>query len=226
MGALQSPTLSEEELNKPLQVIERTAMLAGADLEPGTYTLTATYLNRETGETHPLAHPPASINLDASVAPKPAPELDLVTQLRVASQNIGAGLEGLEPIFVLTNRINQYDATQDYVKQADLALSFRLQREKNLSWIYTLSMARVLQQDVRGSIEALKEAIDLQPDNPYHYAYVAFVYLYDWQPRRAQPLLDRAIKLDPDVPEFHALDGVAALMQGNLVRAWKKLKVI
>jgi 4-amino-4-deoxy-L-arabinose transferase-like glycosyltransferase len=223
MGALQSETSKNEQENRGFQVVERTAMLPDANLELGIYTLKATYLNRQTGETYTVSHPPITIKLDVSVSAKAAPELDLVTQLRMATRKIGDGIKGLEPIFKLTNRINQYDATQDYVKQADQTLSYRIKQEKNINWIYTLTISKVLQQDVKGSIKFLKQAIELQPNNPYHYAYLAFIYLYDWQPYQAQPFLNQALKLAPSVPEFHTLNGVAALMKGNLVKAWQTL---
>jgi hypothetical protein len=74
-----------------------------------------------------------------------------VTQLRLKSANIGQGLTGIEPIFELTNRINQYDSTQDYVSQADKAFSYRLQQQNppdKLSLAYGLAISKVLQQDV------------------------------------------------------------------------------
>ncbi len=46
------------------QVTERMAMLAPPDLEPGTYTLEATYMNRKSGETTSIAVPPTNLRID------------------------------------------------------------------------------------------------------------------------------------------------------------------
>lgn len=223
MGALHSGNITQEQENKSFQVIERTAMLPDANLEPGTYTLTATYLNRDTGETYDIADSPVTIQLDDSAPPQVAPELDLLTQLRTTTKQLGMGISGLENIFELITRINQYQIDHDYIRQTDKTLSYRLQAEENLNWVYTLTIARVLQQDIKGSISALEKAIDLEPNNPFHHAYLAFIYLYDWQPNNAQLFLNQAIKLDPNVPEFHTLNGIAALMRGNLVKAMRSI---
>lgn len=226
MGTLYSNPIKAEQLNQSFQVIERTAMLADQNLPPGEYTLKATYLNRDTGETYPITMSPVTITLDPNAKATPAPELDLVTQLRLATTNLSQGVKGLEPIFKLTGRINQYDATQDYVKQADKALSYRLKEERNIQWVYGVAISRVLQQDVERAIAAFKEIIQLDPNNPYHYAYLAFVYLYDWQPHQAQRELTIALKLNSNIPELKTLNGVAALMQGNIFQAWQDLKNI
>ncbi|MEG3439259.1 glycosyltransferase family 39 protein [Pannus brasiliensis CCIBt3594] len=222
MGALLS---GEKPSGKEgFQVIERTAMQPIST--PGIYRLSARYLNRETGESYPIATN-AEISIDPTAPELPAPQLDLVTQLRLKSADIGKGIKGIEPIFALTNRINQYDATQDYVRQADRAFSYRLQHDTDadkLPLVYGLAIAKVLQQDAPGAIEATEKMIELDPKNPYHYAYQGFVYLYDWNPGPASRVLDKGIQLNPDIEELNALRGVAALMGGNLVKAWSLLK--
>ncbi|ACK73098.1 glycosyl transferase family 39 [Gloeothece citriformis PCC 7424] len=224
MGALFSNSVQKDQLNQSYEVIERTAMLPDKNLPPGEYNLTATYLNRDTGETYPIAVSPITITLDPKANPIPAPELDLVTQLRLATTQLDQGIKGLEPVFTLTGRINQYDATQDYVKVTDQALSYRLKQENDIKWAYGMAISRVLQQDIDGAIAAFKTILELNPNNPYHYAYLAFVYLYDWQPHPAQQELTTALKLNPHIPELKTLHGVAALMQGNIIQAWHDLK--
>ena len=133
----------------------------------------------------------------------------------------------MELIFAQTARINQYQPVQDYLAQADLSLSYRLgqgNQGKNVDWAYTIALSRVLQQDIEGAIIALKRVIQLDSHNPYPYAYLAFVYLYDWRPHEAQEVLKTALALNPNIPEIQALSGIAALMQGNLLKAWQVLQ--
>ena len=227
MGALNSARLSGDRLNSSFQVIERRAMLPDINLIPGNYTLQATYLNRKTGETYPIAVPPVTLTIDPTAVATPAPELDLVTQFRAIAPNLSQGLQGLELIFAQTARINQYQPVQDYLAQADLSLSYRLgqgNQGKNVDWAYTIALSRVLQQDIEGAIVALKRVIQLDSNNPYPYAYLAFVYLYDWRPREAQEALKSALTLNPNIPEIQALSGIAALMQGNFIKAWQVLQ--
>ena len=210
------------------QVIERTAMLPPADIIPGKYTLSAKYLDRNTGETYPLTIPSVEITIDPNAQPLPAPELDLVTQLRTIAPNMAGGITGLEPIFAQTARINQYDAQQDYLSQAELALSYRLQQnnltqQQKLDWAYAVGLSQVLQQDVDGAIATFKQIIKLDTQNPFSYAYLAFVYLYDWQPKLADKALDNAIALNPDNQEIQTLSGISALMQGNVIKAWRAI---
>ncbi|MGL5835729.1 MAG: ArnT family glycosyltransferase, partial [Waterburya sp.] len=113
MGALNFPS----SVAKPqtFQVIEQTAMLAPANIKPGKYVLQANYLDRNTGKTQLISFTPVTITIDPQAAATPAPELDLVTQLRNIAPKMAENIKGLEPIFAQTARINQYDAQQDYL---------------------------------------------------------------------------------------------------------------
>ncbi|WP_424102021.1 phospholipid carrier-dependent glycosyltransferase [Moorena producens] len=223
MGELHSSQLPPA--NSQFQVIERMAMFPPADIPAGSYTLKATYLNRQTGETYPIQVPTVTLTIDPAATPIPAPELDLITQMRILSTNLPKGLNGLEPVFEETARINQYDPIQDYLEQADLALSYRLELEpNNLDLAYALALSRVLQQDVEGAIAALKRVTQLDPQNPYAHAYLAFVYLYDWDGKDGENALKPALKINPTIPELQALSGIAALMQGNVFKAWSVIQ--
>ncbi|MBE9169696.1 phospholipid carrier-dependent glycosyltransferase [Pleurocapsales cyanobacterium LEGE 06147] len=231
MGAFDSSRLETDRDRETFQVIERTAMLPDDNIVPGNYILTATYLNRDTGETYPISVPSVKITIDTKAEATPAPELDLVTQLRTIAPNMARGIKGLEPIFAQTTRINQYDAKHDYLPQAELALSYRLQhdnvsQQQKLDWTYAVTLSQVLQQDVDGAIATLKQAVQLNDRNPYNYAYLAFVYLYDWQPRLAERALNFANNLNPHIEEVQTLSGIAALMQGKLIRAWHLLQPV
>jgi hypothetical protein len=231
MGALDSSRLEAEQNRETFQVIERTAMLPDGKIVPGDYILTATYLNRDTGETYPISVPPVNITIDSEAEAIPAPELDLVTQLRTIAPNMAQGVKGLEPIFAQTTRINQYDAKHDYLPQAELALSYRLQQtnvsqQQKQDWTYAVTLSQVLQQNVDGAIATLQQLLQLNDRNPYNYAYLAFVYLYDWQPRLAEKALNAATNINPHIEEVQTLSGIAALMQGKLIRAWHLLQPV
>jgi 4-amino-4-deoxy-L-arabinose transferase-like glycosyltransferase len=226
MGNLHSGNLKQEDLNKDFQVIENTAMLPNFNLDEGNYSLKGIYLNRKTGEHYQLETPPIEITLDDNISPTPAPELDLVTQLRNLAPNLAEGIKGLDPIFAEIGRINQYDPIQDYLKVSEKALDFRLQNEQNLDYLYGLVLAQVLQQDITGAIASLKQLIKVEPNNAYNHAYLGFVYLYDWQGKEGEKALQPALKLQPDLREFQILDGIAGLMQGNLIKAWQTYQTL
>lgn len=207
-----------------VRTVERMAMLPPVDTPPGTYTLKATYINRQTGVSYPISVPPVQIAIAPS-APTPAPELDLVTQLRILAADLPQGIKAIGPIFEEIGRINQYDPIQDYVVQAQTALAYRLQMEpKNLNFAYGLALSTVLRRQVNEAIAALERVTQLDSQNPYAYAYLAFVNLYNWHPGAAQVALKSATALNPNLAEIQAFSGVASLMQGNLVKAWQHLE--
>ncbi|HEY9806515.1 MAG TPA: hypothetical protein V6D04_08100, partial [Candidatus Obscuribacterales bacterium] len=219
MGNLHA--IKEGKAGNSFQVTERLAMLPPADIASGTYTLEATYLNRETGESYSIAVPPVALKIDPAASIQPAPELDLVTQLRTMAADLPKGPDGLTPVFDRVGQINQYDPIQDYLKQAEQALEYRLRLEpQNREWAYNVALSKVLQRQVKGSIAALERVTQIDSKNPYAYAYLAFVYLYDWNPRAASAALEPAMAMSNNQPYIQALDGAAALMQGNVFKAW------
>ncbi len=225
MGKLHPGDLKDKQPQGSFQAIERTAMLPPADIAAGTYTLEATYLNRETGEHYPINVPPVTLNITPNAPTTPAPELDLVTQLRTLGTNLPQGRKALDQIFDEVGRINQYDPVQDYTTQAELAMQYRLQQEpQNRDWAYTFAFSRVLKKDAEGAIAALKRVVQVDSQNPYAHAYLAFVYLYQWRGKDAQDALKPALAINPNIPELKALSGAAALMQGNVFKAWHVLK--
>ncbi|MEG4043804.1 phospholipid carrier-dependent glycosyltransferase [Microcoleus sp. Pol17_C1] len=239
-GATLHPGILEaDKFAVGFRVVDRTAMLPPANIAPGTYNLQATYLNRKTGETYPINVPAVSVKIEAEPLDMRSqaepgnkdntdkPELDLVTQLRAMAVNLPKGLPGLEPVFEQIGRINQYDPIQDYTVQAEQALEYRLQQEpNNLELAYALAFSRVLQQNVESAIVALEKVTQLDSKNPYAYAYLAFVHLYGWHPKAAQTALKPALALNSNLPEIRVLNGVAALMQGNLIQAWQDLQYL
>ena len=230
MGMLDSSNNNIEDIKQTIfQVIETTAMLIPQNILPGNYKLTANYLNRQTKETYPISIPNTKITIDPNAPKIPAPELDLVSQLRNIAPDMEQGISGLEPIFAQTARINQYDGKQDYLPQTEIALSYRLEqdnitRKQKIDWTYAIGLSQVLQQDVQGAIASFKSLTKLDSNNPYNYAYLAFVYLYNWQPRLASKELNVALEINPNIPEIKTLSGVAAIMQGNFIKAWKLLQ--
>lgn len=211
-----------------LEIIERTGMVVPKNIPTGNYLLEATYLNRKTGESYPIKiSPPVQLEIEEGAIALSAPELDLVTQLRGLSAELPKGVEGLETVFSEVARINQYDPIQDYTVVAEKTLKYRLQQEpNNLEWAYNLALAEVLQQDAKGAIAALKKVTELDPFNSFAYTYLGFVYLYDWNPKPAEVALKKAFELNPNSAEIRALNGVAELMQGNFVGAWRDLQFL
>ena len=206
------------------EVTEQLAMLPSLDLSPGVYSVKASYLNRRTGETYPLTGATAKIRIDANTDRViDAPELDLATQTRQLALGLPVG--ELDPIFTDTGRLNQYDPIQDYLSQVEQSLSHRLgQDPDNLEWLYGLALAQVLQQEADGAIATLTHVAEVEPTNPYHWAYLGFVHLYRFQPERAQRALDQAEQLDPDLPNLQLLQTAAAALQLDLPRTWRLLK--
>ena len=220
-GKLHSGRLSADQIQGSFKVIEQMAMLPPSDIQSGNYTLQATYLNRETGENYPISVPPVTLNIAPNSPATPAPELDLVTQLRTLAASLPQGRSALDPIFDEIGRINQYDPVQDYTVQAQRALEYRLQQEpQNREWAYALAFSSVLRRDAEGAIRALKQVVQLDSQNPYAHAYLAFIYLYQWRGNEAQDALKPALALNPNIPEVKALSGAAALLQGNIFKAW------
>jgi len=207
------------------RVIETTAMLPPAQTPPGKYTLTATYLHRQTKTTYPLTIPPLTLEIDPKALPAAAPELELITQLQTLATALPNGPDALGPVFDEVGRITQYDPTQDFIRQAEFTLAQRLQQQpKNLPIAYNLSLARVLRRDASGAAAALQRVTELDPENPYAHAYLAFVYLYNWQPFAAAAPLKTAQQLAPQSQEIQILAAVAALMRGNPFQTWHYLQ--
>ncbi|NJK38615.1 MAG: phospholipid carrier-dependent glycosyltransferase [Oscillatoriales cyanobacterium RM2_1_1] len=227
MGTLPSHPATLEPVPAQVQVIERMGMLPPADLPPGNYQLEATYLNRNTGETYGIPVPPVTVNLNPNARALPAPELDLVTQLRQWAQELPEGVVGLEQVFAEVGRVNQYDPTQNYTVQAEQSLAYRLQQHpEQVDWAYGLALAQVLQQDAPGATQTLQHITQLDTENPFAHGYLAFIHLYRWQPRAAEREIQTALTLKPDQIEFQALRGIAYLMQGHFIRAWKDLQTV
>lgn len=87
-----------------------------------------------------------------------------------------------------------------------------------------MSLARVLRRDASGAAAALQRVTELDPENPYAHAYLAFVYLYDWRPFAAAAPLKTALELAPQSQEIQILAAVGALMRGNPFQTWHYLQ--
>ena len=212
-----------ETARNRVSITETLAMLPPGNIAPGIYTLKAEYLNRQTGETYPLEVPNnVQIKIDPTAGASPAPELDLVTQLRSLATALPLGVDALGPVFDDIGRINQYDPTQDYLTQAQLTLKARLSGQDNLDYAYNLALAMVLKRNAPGAIAALEKVVQLDPKNPYAHGYLAFVNLYDWRPGAAEKALKPALEMEPNRQEFQIIHALAALFQGNLLKTWHR----
>lgn len=226
LGELHPEIPPQATATTPFQVTEQLATLPPAGLVPGTYRLDAMYFDRRTGKTTAIAVPAVTLQISPTAAPVPAPEPDLVTQLAVMASTLPQGTAALTNISNEISRINQYDPIQDYLKQAQQAMTYRLEREpNNRQFAYTLALATVLDRQVNAAIAALQRVTELDPKNPYAYAYLAFVDLYDFRAGAAQAALAPALKLNPELPELHGLNAIAAVMRGNLIQAWQEFQI-
>ncbi|AFY56380.1 PMT family glycosyltransferase, 4-amino-4-deoxy-L-arabinose transferase [Rivularia sp. PCC 7116] len=203
------------------QVTERIAMLPPAEIKNGNYTLEATYLNKLTGQTYPLNSPQTILQIDSQATSIPAPELDLSTQLRSLAATLPQGIKALNKVFYEIGRINQYDPNQDYLVQTRKALEYRLQQEQNLKYAYSVALTDILQRKPQAAIASLQRVTQLDKNNPYAWAYLAFVQLYDFQGAAAEKSLQPALEELSDVKEIKALSAVAALQQGKLIQVWQ-----
>ncbi|HEY9646717.1 MAG TPA: phospholipid carrier-dependent glycosyltransferase, partial [Chroococcidiopsis sp.] len=203
-------------------VIERTAMRSPQNAAAGVYTLEATYLDRRTGETYPIAIPAVTLTIDPVAIASPAPVVDWVSQLRDQGRSLPEGLSALEEVFEVLGRLNLYDPIQNYIVQAEETLAYRFQHETPSPEVgYALALTQVMQRQAKGAIATLERVAQLDPDNPYVHAYLGFVNLYAFRPKAADAALTTARALDPDSREIQGLSAVAALMRGHLWQAWQ-----
>lgn len=216
------------------RITEHTAMQLPSTLPAGTYRLQGLYLNRQTQQTQPLPLPSATIQVIAASATAGTPSTpttattvdqnlppDLVTQLHQLAQLLAQGK--LNGLFEQVGPMNQYDSTQDYLKVAELAAAYRWQQNpQDLDAAYTLVLATVLQRKAEPAIAHLTRLTQIDAPNPYAWAYLAFVNLYQWRPAPAQAALRQVVALRPDLPELKTLQLMADVMQGNVLSAWKR----
>jgi 4-amino-4-deoxy-L-arabinose transferase-like glycosyltransferase len=194
------------------RVKEALATFIPKTIPLGKYQLSALYLDRRSNKITSLNIPDITVNVTDIGTVKTLPPLDLVTRTSQLAQELQQGK--LNNIFVQIDNFNQYDPTQDYLKQIDSAANYRLQREpNNLNWRYTLVLSQLLQRQVPELIQNLIELTKYDAQNPYTWLYLAFVYLYNFQPAQAEPKLAIAEQLKPDIPELKTLKSVINIMK-------------
>ncbi len=194
------------------RVIENLATFVPKTLPLGKYQLSALYLNRISGKITPLNTSNLTVNVTGSGRIEKTPPLDLVSRMSQLAVDLRTGK--LDNIFVQIDNFNQYDPTQDYLKQIEFAANYYLQNEpNNLNWRYTLVLSQLLQRKAPALIQNLTELTKYDAQNPYTWVYLAFVYLYDFQPRQAEQKLIIAERLKPDIPELKTLKTVTNIMK-------------
>ncbi len=211
--------------DQDFSLTENMAMYIPENMPEGDYILKVTYLHQKTGKTYPLAIPEikVSIKQNSPITPNDR-ELDLVSQLRLLAWLLPKGVEEFGHIFGEIGRINQYDPTQDYLVVAEKAMTYRLSQEKNLDYLYTLLLSRVLQQKVNPAIETAKLLVKENPHNPYNHAYLSFLYLYDWRGKPGEEAIDKAIAIQSGIKEFWCLKAISNFMQGDFPGLWLTLR--
>lgn len=200
---------------------ENMAMYIPENMPEGDYTLRVTYLHQKTGETHPVAIPEIKVSIKQNSTTIPHDrELDLVSQLRLLAAILPRGIDEFGHLFSEIGRINQYDPIQDYLSVAEKTITYRLSRENNLDYLYTLLLSQVLQQKVNQAIKTAFLLVKENPDNPYNHAYLSFLYLYDWRGKQGEKAIDKAIAIQPGVKEFWYLKAISNFMQGDFIGLW------
>ena len=194
------------------RVIENLATFIPQELPLGKYQLSALYLDKINGKITPLNIPNVIVNVTDTGKLEKTPPLDLVSRMSQLAVDLQQGK--LDNIFVQIDNFNQYDPTQDYLKQIEFAANYYLENEpNNLNWRYTLVLSQLLQRKAPELIQNLTELTKYDRQNPYTWLYLAFVYLYDFQPKQAEKQLIIAEKLKPDIPELKTLKTVTNIMK-------------
>ena len=192
-------------------------MLPPAKSPLAEYQLTATYLDRKTGETFPLIVPKIEVQQTINNVFEP----DAISKLQQLSKSFAQGK--IDAVFSELNTLNQYDPTQDYLNQAQQTLPHRIKRgESQLELKYTLALAQVLQRQIEPLLVNLTTIVAQDPQNPYAWMYLGVVRLYHWQPQAAETAFQMADKLPSPPQELATLKIVSALFRCNLFQAWQR----
>jgi hypothetical protein len=224
MGALHTPREGGRAAAGGLvRVVERTATLPPPGAR-GTFRLEVRAIDRATGTVVGVDAPPVRVAIDPGAPTRPAPPLDLVTQLRELAAGLPGGPPALPRIFEEIARIGQYDPDQDHTAVAEVALAQRLREDDDRQWAYALALAQVLRRRVEPALATLERLVAQDPGDRAARGYLAFVALADLSPRRAERVL-APLRDDPAAPaEIHALRGAALLMQGRALRGWREIQ--
>jgi 4-amino-4-deoxy-L-arabinose transferase-like glycosyltransferase len=202
------------------RVTENSGMLPPEKQPLDTYTLTATYLNRQTGKTFSLAVP----KIEIKSLPENPNEPDSIVKLAQLSKLFARGK--IDPVFSEVNILNQYDPTQDYLEQSRQSIEYRSQQgESQVEPKYTLALIQALQRRIQPLLDNLTKITQADPQNPYAWTYQGFIRLYNWQPQAAETAFQMADKLPSPPPELTTLKVVSSIFRFNLLEAWQRSKI-
>ena len=208
-----------EHTNHPIfRITEHSAMLPPVKLPLETYQLTATYLNRRTGSTFPLAVPKIEIR-STQVRHN---QLDPIAQLHRLGSLFAQGKT--DPVFSEIAILNQYDPIQDYLAQAQQAIKYRIEHgDQNLELKYTLALTQALQRQIDPLLDNLTQVVKQDPQNPSAWTYLGVVRLYNWQPQAAEIVFKKAEALPSPPQALSTLKIVSALFRFDLPQLWQRL---
>ena len=146
------------------------------------------------------------------------PELDRISHFRQLAPLLAQGK--LDPVFDMVGRLNQYDPTQAYLTHAQILLESRLQEQpRDSDLLYSLALVHVLQRHVPEAITTFEQITKVDSQNPYAWAFLAFVNLYNFQPQAAQQALAKVEAINPKLPELRTLKIATAIMQFQFTSA-------
>jgi 4-amino-4-deoxy-L-arabinose transferase-like glycosyltransferase len=207
------------------RVTEHSAMIAPTKSALDKYQLTATYLDRKTGTSFPLIVPKIEVrsSIEHSFEPDPISKLKQLSKLFAQGK--------IDPVFSQIDTLNQYDPTQDYLKQAQQALQYRIDSpqpmqhergESQLNLRYTLALTQALQRQIEPLLANLTNITQQDAQNPYAWLYLGVVRLYHWQPDAAEIAFSTAAKLPSPPPELATLKLISALFRGDFWQAGQR----
>ncbi len=215
---------TEEATTVPLyDITERFQMVPPANLASGRYRLEVMRLDRSSGKTTTLPSPPVRLTIAPTAQAQKSPwPIDPLSQFRLQATTLSRGIQAYEALAPQIELLNKFDPGQDYQEQLRQSLEYRLQKEpKNRDYAYALALRHVIRRQIEPAIAALQKVVQLDSKNPNAHGYLAFVNLYAFHPKAAQPSIEQALKLNPNQPELYLLKGVASLMRGNITQAWQ-----
>ena len=116
------------------------------------------------------------------------------------------------------------DAKKLGLAQALLKFCTKLKPESSLLWS-DLGFCYQEGQDMREGEACFIKALQRDPNNAMAYNNLSQLYVNTGQPQKAINCADKAIRLDPNLPDSHYNRGMAMLQLGNWEEGWRGYEV-
>ena len=143
---------------------------------------------------------------------------DLKEALKVTEKFLGENYEHV-PALVMAAHIHA-DAKKLGIAQALLKLATMLRPDSSLVWS-DLGFCYQEGQDLKEGERCFVKALQRNPNNAMALNNLSQLYVNTAQPMKAINCADKAIRLDPSLPDSHYNRGLAMLQLGNWEEGWK-----